>query len=48
MNKLNEYNSIINASKELNICKNIVSNSCRGKTKRISKCGFIFKYAINN
>lgn len=44
MNKLNEYNSIIECAKILDICRNCISDNCRGKTKS-TKCGYIFRYA---
>jgi hypothetical protein len=43
MNKLNEFNSIIDASRFLNISASCVSNICRGKTNS-TKCGFLFRY----
>ena len=44
MNKLNEYNSIVECAKALNISASCVSNNCREKTKS-TKCGYIFRYA---
>ena len=44
MNKLNEFNSIADAARFLNIGKNCVSNNCSGKFKT-TKCGFLFRYA---
>ena len=44
MNKLNEYNSIIECAKILDICRTCISDNCRGKTKS-TKCGYIFRYA---
>jgi hypothetical protein len=43
MNIITNFNSIIKASTILNIQKNIIINSCRGKTKN-PKCGFQFRY----
>lgn len=43
MNKINEYKSIITASKILNIDVSIISKNCRGKTKN-PKCGYQFRY----
>jgi hypothetical protein len=45
MNKINEFKSIITASKILNIDVSIISNNCRGKTKK-PKCGYHFRYII--
>jgi hypothetical protein len=44
MNKMQEFNSIIECSKSLNIGKSCISNSCNGKYKS-TKCGYIFKYS---
>ena len=44
MNKIQEYNSIIECSKSLNIGKGCISDSCSGKYKS-TKCGYIFRYA---
>jgi hypothetical protein len=44
MNKINEFKSIITASKILNIDISIISNNCRGKTKN-PKCGYQFRYS---
>jgi len=44
MNKLNEFNSIVECSDFLNISASCVSDNCRGKTQ-ITKCGFLFRYA---
>ena len=43
MNKINEFKSIIKASKTLNIHKNIIIRCCKGKTKK-PKCGYQFRY----
>ena len=43
MNKINEFKSIIQASKILNIHKNIIIRSCKNKIKK-PKCGYHFKY----
>jgi hypothetical protein len=42
MNKLNEFNSIIEASKKLNIFDTSISYCCQGKLKTCG--GFIFRY----
>jgi hypothetical protein len=44
MNKLNEFNSIADAARFLNIGKSCISNNCSGKYKT-TKCGFLFRYA---
>jgi hypothetical protein len=44
MDKLNEYNSIVECAKALNVSVSCVSNNCSGKTKS-AKCGYIFRYA---
>ena len=44
MTKLNEFKSIVDCSKKLNISTSCVSDNCRGKTKS-TKCGYIFRYA---
>jgi hypothetical protein len=44
MTKLNEFKSIVECSKRVNISKNTIGNICRGKTKS-TKCGYIFRYA---
>ena len=44
MTKLNEFKSIVDCSKKLNISASCVSDNCRGKTKS-SKCGYIFRYS---
>ena len=44
MDKLNEYNSIVECAKALNVSASCVSNNCSGKTKS-AKCGYIFRYA---
>jgi hypothetical protein len=43
MNKLSEFNSIVECSRTLNISTYCISNNCRGKTKS-TRCGYIFKY----
>ena len=43
MNKLNEFYSIAEAVKILNLTKRIVIDSCKGRSK--NKCGFLFRYA---
>lgn len=45
MNKINEFKSIITASKILNIHKNIIIRCCKGKTKN-PKCGYQFRYLL--
>ena len=44
-NLIREYNSIINAAKDNNICKVAISNCCRGLTK--TSGGYIWKYKDN-
>jgi hypothetical protein len=44
MDKLNEYNSIVECAKALNVSASCVSNNCSGKYKS-AKCGYIFRYA---
>ena len=44
MNKINEFNSIVECAKFLNVSASCVSNNCTGKTQ-ITKCGFLFRYA---
>lgn len=44
MNKLEEFNSIVECSKKLNLNVSIISSNCRNKTKT-TKCGYIFRYA---
>jgi hypothetical protein len=44
MNKINEYQSILECAKKLNITRDIVSNNCRGVYKT-TKCGYQFRYA---
>lgn len=43
MNEINTYNSIIEASKELNVSASCISDNCRGKTTS-TKCGYLFRY----
>jgi hypothetical protein len=43
MNKLNEFYSIAEAVKILNLTKRIVIDSCKGRSK--NKSGFLFRYA---
>jgi len=43
MNKINEFYSIAEAVKNLNLTKRIVIDSCKGRSK--NKCGFLFRYA---
>ena len=43
MNKLNEFYSIVEAVKILNLTERIVIDSCKGRSK--NKCGFLFRYA---
>ena len=43
MNIIKKFNSIIEASKELNISASCISNNCSGRTK-FPKCGFQFRY----
>lgn len=44
MNKLNEFISIIDASKKLNLSTNTITNSCNNKIKYTRKDKFIFKF----
>jgi hypothetical protein len=44
MNKLNQFNSIIECSKFLKLGRTCISDSCSGKYKT-TKCGYIFRYA---
>lgn len=44
MNKIQEYKSIVECAKALNISASCVSNNCRGKTAS-TKCGYVFRYA---
>ena len=44
MNKIQEYKSIVECAKALNISASCVSNNCREKTAS-TKCGYIFRYA---
>ena len=44
MNKLNEFKSIKDASKFLNLGKSCISDSCTGKYKT-NKSAYIFRYA---
>lgn len=44
-NLIREYNSIINAAKDNNICKVAISHCCRGLTK--TSGGYIWKYKDN-
>lgn len=44
MNKIHEFNSIIECSKQINISSSCISDNCRGKTKT-TKYGYIFRYA---
>ena len=46
MNKINEFNSQMEASKKLNICNASISKCCLNKQKTAG--GFIFKFANNN
>ena len=43
MNKINEFYSIAEAVKNLNLTKRMVIDSCKGRSK--NKCGFLFRYA---
>jgi hypothetical protein len=45
MKKVNQFKSIIIASKTLNISVKIISSNCRGKTKN-PKCGYHFRYLL--
>lgn len=45
MNKIREFNSIIECSKTLNIGRSSISDSCSGKYKT-TKCGYIFRYTF--
>ena len=42
MNKIKEFNSQIDASKELNICNSHISKCCLGKQQTTG--GFIFRF----
>ena len=44
MNKIQEYNSIVECAKALNVSASCVSDNCSGKYKS-TKCGYIFRYA---
>lgn len=44
MNKICEFNSIVECSKAINIGRSCISGSCSGKYKT-TKCGYIFRYA---
>ena len=45
MNKINEFNSMVECSRMLNIGLSCISHQCHGRTKKSTKCGFIFRYA---
>jgi hypothetical protein len=44
MNKIQEFNSIIECANTLNICRSCISDNCNGKYKT-TKCGYIFRYS---
>lgn len=44
MNKLNEFISIIDASKKLNLSTTTITNSCNNKIKYTRKDKFVFKF----
>ena len=44
MNKIQEFNSITECAKALNIGRTCISDNCSGKYKS-AKCGYIFRYA---
>lgn len=44
MNKIQQFNSIIECANSLNIGRSCISDSCNGKYKT-TKCGYIFRYA---
>jgi predicted transcriptional regulator len=44
MNKIQEFNSIVECSKEINISASCISDNCRGKTQS-TKCGYVFRYS---
>jgi hypothetical protein len=44
MNKIQEYISINECSKQINIRAKIISDNCREKAQS-TKCGYIFRYA---
>jgi molybdenum-dependent DNA-binding transcriptional regulator ModE len=46
MNKIKEFNSQKDASKQLKICYHSISKCCLGKQKTVG--GFIFKYSTDN
>jgi hypothetical protein len=43
MNKIQEFNSIIECAKTLNVGRSCISDNCNGKYKS-TKCGYIFRY----
>jgi len=43
MNKVEEFYSITEASKKLNICKSTIERNCKGKTKN-NKSGYYFRF----
>ena len=45
-NLIREYNSIVSAAKDNNICKVAISNCCRGLAK--TSGGYIWKYKDNS
>ena len=44
MNKLNQFNSVADTARFLNIGKSCITDNCSGKYKT-TKCGFLFRYA---
>ena len=44
MNKLNEFNSVADTARFLNIGKSCITDNCSGKYKT-TKSGFLFRYA---
>lgn len=45
MNKINEYISIKEASRDTNISLSTIIDSCKGKIKNISRCKYIWRYS---
>ena len=44
MNKIQDFNSVIECAKTLNIGRSCISDNCTGKYTS-TKCGYIFRYA---
>lgn len=47
MNKIKEFNSIVECAQEFNVSASCISDNCRQKTKT-NKTGFLFRYADVN